>query len=556
MSAACAGTLACSSVVPPPAPPFPAAEQATEFATPPPPEPPKSAEKQTEFTNPVLPGFYPDPSICRVGDDYYLVTSSFEYFPGVPVFHSKDLVHWRQIGHALSRVSQLPLTGLKSSQGIFAATIRHIRGLFYVVTTNVGNGGSFYVSAQDPAGPWSDPVWLNEKVWSMDPSLFLDDDGKVYFTRHGEGEHGAAFQHEIDLASGKLTPEKPVKIWPGTGGVWPEGPHLYKKNGFYYLIISEGGTGYHHQVTVARAKSPWGPFESHPANPILTHRFLPEHPIQATGHADLVTTPEGKWFAVLLGIRPSIGKFHHLGRETYLAPVTWEDGWPVINGGKPIAEKMSAVGLPEPHPWSMPGTRTDFDEPLSFEWNYIRNPDSNAYSLEERPGHLRLKGTQHSLNDVASPTFVGRRQRVYSTTVSTLVSFVPKQAGQEAGLVVRSSEDNHYDLVVQKDRKGRIVVLRTKAIDDQKVPVVKVQRQVAVGAGPLELSISSSRTDWEFFVKEENKEPVSLGKALALPFSSEHRVEFTGTYYGLYATAGKTGEMPPADFDWFEYVEN
>jgi xylan 1,4-beta-xylosidase len=505
--------------------------------------------------NPILRGFYPDPSICRVDDNYYVVTSTFEYFPAVPIFHSKDLVHWRQIGHVLTRPEQVPLTGIKSSKGIFAPTLRHHNGVFYMITTNVEAGGSFYVTAKDPAGPWSEPIWLKEKEWSMDPSLFFDDDGKVYYTRHGEGRNGAIFQHEIDLETGELSPEVPKKIWSGTGDVWPEGPHLYKREGTYYLMISEGGTSYDHMVTIARSKSPWGPFETHPKNPIFTHRHLPQHPIQATGHSDFVVTQEGEWFMSFLGFRPAVGRFHHLGRETYLAPVTWEDGWPVINGRKPVELTMSVPGLPDSHPWPSDPSKIDFDRPLGFEWNYLRNPDMSAYSLNERVGFLRLKGGSASLDDRASPTFVGRRQRAYNTRVSVELEFSPEKKGQEAGLVVRSSEDNHYDLVVQKDGKNRVVILRTKILGNEEQPKTAVEKRVMVAAGPLELSIQSSRQEWEFFVKERDKERVSLGKAPTQPFASEHRIEFTGAYYGLYATMGSRGSMPPADFDSFEYLE-
>lgn len=519
--------------------------------------PHKQPVNETSYANPILPGFYPDPSICRVGEDYYIVTSTFEYFPGVPIFHSKDLVNWRQIGHVLTRPGQLPLAGVKSSKGIFAPTLRYHEGTFFMITTNMEAGGSFFVTAKDPAGPWSDPIWLQEEMPSMDPSLFFDDDGTVYYTRHGGGRHGAIFQQTIDLSTGELSPPAPRKLWEGTGDIWPEGPHLYKKDGVYYLMISEGGTSYEHMVTIARSNSPWGPFESHPRNPIITHRYKPKHSIQAVGHSDFVTTPDGHWFMTLLAIRPSVGKFHHLGRETYLVPVTWKEGWPVVNGGKPVEERTSALGLPSAHLWPTQPSQVDFNAPLGFEWNYLRNPDMSAYSLSERPGTLRLKGSEFTLDDRASPTFVGRRQRVYNTKVSVEVEFAPTQEGQEAGLVVRSSEDNHYDLLIQKKGKQRVVVLRTKVLGGNERAEVKVQAQVAVSDGPLQLSIVSKRETWEFFVTEPGKDALSLGTAPTQPFSSEYRIEFTGAYYGLYASSGgkKTTNIPPADFNWFEYIE-
>ncbi|HEX6764246.1 MAG TPA: glycoside hydrolase family 43 protein, partial [Polyangiaceae bacterium] len=313
-----------------------------------------------EYRNPVIPGFHPDPSVCRVGDDYYLVTSSFEYFPGIPIFTSRDLVNWRQIGHVLTRASQDPLANVASSEGVFAPTIRYANGTFYVVSSIVSGGDLFYVTATDPAGSWSEPHWLNESVFGMDPSLFFDDDGKVYYTRHGDGEQGGIFQSEINLTTGQLA-AAPREIWGGTGGVWPEGPHLYKINGTYYLMIAEGGTSFDHMETVARSSSPWGPFESFSGNPILTHKGRTGNPIQATGHGDLVQTQNGSYWLVFLGIRPPDGSHHHLGRETFLAPVTFNaQNWPVVNGGNAIALTQSTMGLPPVASPPAPTVRDDF----------------------------------------------------------------------------------------------------------------------------------------------------------------------------------------------------
>jgi xylan 1,4-beta-xylosidase len=285
-----------------------------------------------QYNNPVIPGFYPDPSICWVGDDYYLVTSSFEYFPGVPIFHSKDLVNWRQIGHCLTTERQLPLAKAWSSGGIYAPTIRHHDGSFYMITTNVSGVGNFFVRSEQPVGPWSDPIPVAQS--GIDPSLFFDDDGRVYFQSARNGDEGnGIYQCEIDISTGSMLTESRL-IWKGTGGAHPEAPHLYKINGYYYLIIAEGGTEYGHMVTIARSSDPYGPYEPCPNNPILSHRSLSSS-IHATGHADLVQAHDGSWWAVFLGIRPVSYPFgHHLGRETFLAPVTWSsDGWPVIGHG-------------------------------------------------------------------------------------------------------------------------------------------------------------------------------------------------------------------------------
>ena len=276
-------------------------------------------------TNPVIPGCHPDPSVCHVGDDYYLACSSFEYFPGVPVFHSRDLVHWTQIGNALDRPSQLRLPpDTPASAGIYAPTLRHHDGRFWLIVTNVSDEGNLLCTATDPAGPWSDPIRL-PGVTGIDPDLAWDADGNCWCTFAGID------QVRIDPRTGRVF-GPPQRLWSGTPGAkYPEAPHLYRIGDHWYLLIAEGGTERGHGVSVGRGRTPTGPFEPCPANPILTHRST-DHPIQNTGHADLVRGPDGSWWMVLLGVRPRGGTpgWHVLGRETFLAPVSWVDGWPVV----------------------------------------------------------------------------------------------------------------------------------------------------------------------------------------------------------------------------------
>ncbi len=501
------------------------------------------------YENPVLPGFHPDPSICRVGADYYLATSSFEYFPGVPLFHSRDLVHFRPIGHALARASSLSLGSAKSSEGIFAPTLRYHRGTFYLVTTNISGGGNFYVTAQDPAGPWSEPSFLREEHGWMDPSLFFDDDGKVYFTRHGDGERGAIYQTELDLERGELRgPAR--RIWCGTGGIWPEGPHLYKRNGAYYLMIAEGGTSYGHGVTIARAPSPFGPFEPCARNPILSHAARPAHPIQALGHADWVTTPDGHDFLVCLGVRPAHGRHHHLGRETFLAPMTWDaDGFPLVNGGRGLELSMTAPGLPPAAPLAARPTRDDFTQSsLGFEWNFIRNPNPEHWSLTARPGCLRLNGTRASLDAVTSPAFAGRRQQHFELRASALLEFEPALEGEEAGLTLRANEENHHDLCVVRAEGRRRVRLREREKGASRVLV-----ELDAPAGPLVLAVEATRERYDFSVTGSDGTARFVGSTSPVPLSSESAGGFTGVYIGLYASTTHDRTMPPADFDWFDY---
>jgi xylan 1,4-beta-xylosidase len=502
------------------------------------------------FTNPILSGFYADPSICRVGDDYYLVHSTFEYFPGVPIFHSKDLVHWRQIGHVLTRKSQLPLENMRASGGIFAPTLRYHDGTFYLVTTNVWGTGNFYVTATDPAGPWSEPVPLDRE--GIDPSLFFDDDGKVYYIRHVGGGDGYIGQQLLNVATGKLEGEM-KEIWGGTGGVWAEGPHMYKKDGKYYLMISEGGTSYNHKVTIARSDSPWGPFEACPHNPILTHADRPEHPIQALGHADLVETPDG-WWAVFLGIRPQGGRFHHLGRETYLAPVTWDNkGWPWIGDKGAIefeTEAPALSALPTKTTTGMADSRDDFDEPsLGLAWNFLRNPHERDWSLTERPGSLRLKGSAVTLNDQDSPAFVGRRQTFLAGTVATQIDFDPQRDNEEAGLTIRGNDANHFDLGVTL-RDGRRQVFFRKVLDGKTVEPIAT---ADLPPGNVVLSVEARPLEYRFFYVPHGGTPVELAIAPTRELSTEKIGGFTGAYLGLYATGNGQRSTAPADFDWFEY---
>ena len=370
------------------------------------------------YRNPVLSGFYPDPSVCRVGEDYYLATSSFEYFPGVPLFHSKDLIHWQQLGHILTRASQLPLEKAASSEGIFAPTLRYHEGIFYMATTNRSLNQNFYVWATDPAGEWSDPIVVDMEGY--DPSLFFDEDGKAYFTACRPHPDAEIIQCEIDIVTGARLSEVKT-IWNGTGGAYPEGPHQYRINGKVYLVIAEGGTENGHMVTVARSDNPWGPYESCPHNPILTHRSQ-FSPIHATGHADIVQAHDGSWWTVFLATRPVPYPYRtHLGRETFLAQVSWsEDGWPLIGDKGKVSLEMEGATLPQV-PLQPSGVRDDFDLPeLSLEWNFLRNPRPEDWSLSHRPGTLTLHGSAVTLNEADSPAFVGRRQQHFHCKASTL----------------------------------------------------------------------------------------------------------------------------------------
>jgi xylan 1,4-beta-xylosidase len=497
-----------------------------------------------KFQNPIIPGFYPDPSICRVEGDYYLVTSTFHYFPGVPVFHSTDLVNWKQIGHCLTRTSQLPLDKAFRSGGIYAPTIRYHNGIFYMVTTNVTHGGNFYVYTENPAGEWSEPVWVDQG--GIDPSLFFDDDGKVYFSSTG-GREGIALS-EIDIKTGKrLTGIK--YVWPGSGGRYPEAPHLYKIKGSYYLMIAEGGTEYGHMVTIARSDSLWGPYEACPHNPILTHRDLDANPANGTGHADLVTDQNGHWWMVFLAFRNIDGQYHHLGRETFLSPVEWNgDGWPVVNGKGTIELEMESdyIAAEQIQESSI---RDDFSgSVLDLHWNFIRNPYSRSWSLEERKGWLRLYGSSVSLHDTDSPAFVGRRQQHLDCSVGTLLDFRPQKADEEAGLVVIMDEKHHYEIAVVLHAGQRKVMVR-RTIGSLSAVVA----EESVQEGPILLKVTADSRNYHFAYGREGGMEKMLASGECKYLSSEVAGGFTGVYLGMYATGNGRDSSVPADFDWFEY---
>ena len=415
-----------------------------------------------------------------------------------------------------------------------------------MVTTNVDGGGNFYVTATDPAGPWSEPIRLDRS--GIDPSLFFDDDGTVYYTRHEGADHGSIAQQTLNLKTGKLEGDL-KEIWRGTGGVWPEGPHLFKHDGHYYLNIAEGGTSYNHMVTVARSDSPWGPFVSDPDNPVLTHSKRPDHPIQATGHADFVETPAG-WYLVCLGIRPQDGHFHHLGRETFLAPVTWsESGWPVVNENRGIESTMPAPALSS-HPWDAPPSRDDFDQPkLDLAWNFLRNPHAEDWSLTKKPGYLRLHGSAVTLNDHDSPAFIGRRQTALSCTASTKLSFEPTNENEEAGLVILANDKNHAEVGLTLHDSTRKVFFRQTKAGTQTDPI----KYVDAPSGDVILTIVAHPLQYELFYNSPDGTPVSLGTLSTKNFSSEMVGGFTGVYFGMYATGNCQSSIVPADFDWFQY---
>jgi len=512
-----------------------------------------------QYRNPIIAGFHPDPSICRVGDDYYIVNSSFQYFPGVPIYHSKDLVNWELIGNVLDRQSQLPLKKASSWQGIYAPTLRYDNGIYYMIVTNVGSGGptgdgstgseNFMVTATDPRGPWSEPIWLEQG--GIDPSLYFEN-GKCYMVSNPDNTITLC---QIDPVTGRrLT--KSRALWQGTGGRYPEGPHIYKKDGWYYLLISEGGTELAHRLTIARSKSIEGPYEANPQNPLLTHCSLAGQTsqIQGTGHGDLVQAKDGNWWMVFLAYRNYGGSYHHLGRETYMAPVEWRQGeWPVVNGGQPVDTLMNvkvAGAAPQGEPRRR-HIRTTFDRPLGPEWVYIQNPDSAAYQMKY--GRLRLMAGLSSLTDNDHPTFVGRRQESALFTAETTVDFTQSMAGDNAGLTVYQINDGHIDFVLHQGRNG--MMLRVSMTIKN---VSATLREVHINDSRCTLRIRSDGKNYYFDYATDGKTFKTLDEVDCSLVSTEVVGGFTGVVIGMYAAMnrGYVGYGASyADFEYFDYKE-
>jgi len=502
--------------------------------------------------NPIIGGFHPDPSICRVGDDFYLANSSFEWFPGVPIHHSRDLVHWRLIGNALARPSQLPLAGVHHSGGIWAPTLRWHAGRFYLITTNIAGGGNLLVSASDAAGPWSEPIWLDAQGY--DPSLFFEADGTCYLTRAGSdtsGRHGIV-QYRIDPESGaRLSPA--LLVWAGSGGFGVEGPHLLRHGAWYYLLCAEGATHVGHMVTIARSRSADGPFCSCPRNPILTHRDQLSRTILATGHGDLVQIQDGSWWLVCLGIR-SHGSMcmaqHLLGRETFLAPVAWDaDGWPVVNGGAGVAEEVAST-LPD-HPWPAEPPRDDFSTPrLDPCWVFLRNPEPGSWSLAERPDHLCLHGTTPSLETAGSPSLVVRRQEHRDCRFRIRLSVQLPAPGDEAGLTVFLNGGHHQDFGLARRASGVVLQLRRRADD-----VEHIAAELPVTGSMIDLEAWCNPWAIGYFYADPSTATATvparwtrLAKATTKTLTTEFGGGFTGVMLGVYALGTAS-----AAIDWIDY---
>ncbi len=482
-----------------------------------------------KYQNPIVKGFNPDPSICKANGKYYLVTSTFQFFPGVPVYESDDLVNWELIGHCLTRKSQLNLEGSVSSGGIYAPTIRYHEGRFYMTTTNSTTQQNFIVYTDDIYGEWSEPVFIEQG--GIDPSLYFED-GKVYFMSNGTDDFGneGITQCEINILTGeKLSPSK--SIWQGSGGRYLEGPHLYKINGIYYLVASEGGTEYGHMLTYAIGDNPYGPFTNYPKNPVLTNRNLGGFQIQAVGHGDLIEDNDGNWHLVHLAFR-QIDRwlpFHHLGRETFLVPVSFDqDGWFTcgLNGTTEPSYEIKGDFI-QKEVKTLTFENTDIER----EWIYLRNPNKQDYNFTHEK--VTLKGNQHTLDEFESPTFLGIRQTDFDSKIETTVSIDHGLAG----LTIFMDDLHHYDLYIEKANDQYRVVGKINI-----GPLKQVVSRKYIQSNEARLIITSDALMYRLYIDEVKPEnELAFGQTRYL--SSEVAGGFTGVMIGIYAISEKEGNQ-------------
>lgn len=513
--------------------------------------------KPGHFQNPILAGFYPDPSITRVGDTFYMVNSSFAYFPGVPIFKSTDLVHWQSLGYVLTRPEQLRVANAGVSRGIFAPAIRHHKDTFYVITTGVdAAGGNFIVTANDAAGPWSDPVFLPE-IDGIDPSLFFDDDGKVYITHNGPppGEalyegHRAIWLWEYDPTNKKVIGDSRKLLV--NGGVdlskkpiWIEAPHIHKINGWYYLFCAEGGTAENHSEVVFRTRDLKEPFIAAPNNPILTQRDLDPgraNPIATAGHADIVQTAAGEWWAVFLATRNYDKQFFNTGRETFLLPVTWTDGWPhILPPGTAIPWQLpKPAGLkPTDNATALTGNfqwRDDFSKSqLGFEWNLLRTSMDLPYRLIAGSG-VALSARKTSMADLSQPAFIGRRQQHQTYSASTRLQ-LPLADGVLAGIVAFQSEQAHYFLGVKslgKNQGYRLVLEKAESGPPQMIHSKDLPFKIG---DQIDLKIDGDKGLIGFYYRTAKDKQWQLfaDKLDATLMSTQKAGGFVGSYLGIHA---------------------
>ncbi|MEO5944475.1 MAG: glycoside hydrolase family 43 protein [Ferruginibacter sp.] len=529
----------------------------------------------TTITNPIMMGFYPDPSIVKVDKDYYLVNSTFSYFPGLPVFHSKDLKNWKQIGNVISRTSQMDFVGERMTRGLFAPGISYNKGTFYVTCTDIDHDGNFVVTAKNPAGPWSDPIKIPQ-VRGIDPSIFFDDDGKAYVIYNSEppenkslySGHRSIKIYEIDPVQLKVIGEAKIVVNGGADlskkPVWIEGPHILKKNDWYYLYAAEGGTSVNHSEVILRSKNIWGPYVPYEHNPILTQRDLPEdrlNPVTSTGHAQFVEGPDGNTYAVFLACRPYTGDYYNTGRETFLAPVKWDTGWPVINPDSKEVKYSYDVPFKEVKQKNSLPQSGNFDYTIKFKKQldpalmFLRSADSSSFSLNKKTG-LTLKLKPETIMEYGVPSFIGKRQQHLFCTAETQLDFKPSADNEKAGLVIFQNED-HFYFIAKTIEQGKPVLNVYKSNAKGKsmevlasIPLTDINKKTGlrIDARGAVYHFYYSTTPGKWILLKDNVD----GKFL----STKDAGGFIGCFFGMYATSSGKSSNNIAAFKYLRYSGN
>jgi len=483
------------------------------------------------YQNPVVRGYNPDPSVCKANGKYYLITSSFQFFPGVPLFESDDLINWKQIGYCLTRESQVPLDNVGSSGGIYAATIRFNEGRFYMVTTNVGHkthAGNFYVWTDNIYGEWSEPIYVDQG--GIDPSLYFEN-GVTYFTSNGSDENGksAILQCEIDITTGKKLTESKV-IWHGTGGRYLEAPHVYKIGKYYYMMAAEGGTEYGHMIVYARGDSVWGPFTHYPNNPVLTNRNLGGYQLQGIGHGDLIEDDNGNWWMYALAFRQihQWMTYHHLGRETCLLPVTFNNnGWFTVEDGTAqltIETDRIPPSVKQVFQTNFTFANTSWDK----DWQFLRLRHKDNYILNK--DCVKIKGAKDTLDTAGggTPALIALHQKEFDMELKVQV----KTIDGEAGITMYMDESHHYDLALVKNNDSYKVMLKLNIGD------IKFEKAaIAVSQSSVKFIVRSDSINYNFYYLDGEKE-IHLGSGQTRYLSSEVAGGFTGVILGLYSQNG------------------
>lgn len=530
--------------------------------------------------NPIIPGYYPDPSICRVGDDFYMVCSSFELYPGIPIFHSKDLMNWEQIGNVMTKENDFHVERSYGGNGVMAPTIRYQHGIFYVINANFSDKGNYIVTAKDPKGPWSMPHYL-EDVPGIDASIFFDNDGKCYVMGTGNvWDNGTGVKERgfwiagFDIDNFKMTGE-PFTIFNSglRNGDSPEAPHIYHIGEYYYLLFAEGGTEHYHSVMVARSKELFSFFEGYRGNPIMTHRMMGTYAnISNVGHADIVDTPDGKWYAVLLASRNIDGVHKNLGRETYICPVVWESAWPLFSPKTGRLDfEYEGTGLKEVT-FLEEAKRDEFDnKTFAPYWVCWGTPYVDYYGISDSKLNIRCikQGIFQELEPVkigrprrkdAFAPIIARRQREFAYKVSCRMDFIPEK-NESAGLAIVQAFNHQYRFErVQEDGRQYLQVVLCRA-EYNEYPFLpgffseskeEVLKRIPMDSQNIILMIKCDGRRISFYYGDEENNLTWMTSDDVLRIHTEKNGCMTGTLIGMFASGNGTDSDNKAEFDWFE----